>query len=518
MPASRKRFRLGRVLVLLLLGGAGAAGWYYFYRETEPEFEILTVELTRGSIERSVSATGSVQALVTVDISSQLSGQISSVNVDFNSPVKQNDVLAVIDPRTFAARVQSAEANLAIARTNVDVQLANISKSRALVKQAERNLARQKLLAARDATPAATLEAAETALDTARADLQVAEAELANTAANVRQREAELAQARLDLDRTELRSPIDGVVISRAVDQGATVAASLQAPILFQIAQDLSQIQILALVDEADIGAIEAGNDVTFTVDAFPDQVFAGRVEQVRIAGTTTNNVVTYTVVVRADNPRQRLLPGMTATVRIITGTRRDVLRVANEAIRFMPPAGVQTAAASEQPDGDDNVAASLAERLELTVEQTEKLAAALAATRGGRGGQREGAPGAGNGVVTTAAPGSARAAQQPAAAAIQNVPLNPGRLTRVLEGILTPEQMKRFMDMRAEEHETMRPALIWTPSPQGLQPHRVVLGLSDESFSEVVRAGLKEGTRVVTRVRAGGGAGGGEGRRRRGG
>lgn len=412
MPATRKRISLARFLVLLiLLAGSAVAGWYYFIRETRPVFTVQTVEISRGSIERAVSATGSVQALVTVDISSQLSGQISEVRADFNTPVKQGDVLATIDQRTFASRVASAEANLAIARTNVEVQQANIAKAQALVEQAQRNLERQRTLAARDAIPAATLENSETQLQTARADVSVAQAELSNARATVAQREADLAQSKLDLDRTELRSPIDGVVIARNIDQGATVAASLQAPVLFQIAQDLSQIEILVLVDEADIGAIERGNDVTFTVDAFPDQVFTGRVEQVRIGGTTTNNVVTYTVVVRAENPRQRLLPGMTATVRIITGTRRDVVRVPNEAIRFTPPTGMETTSPAERPNRDDAIIAAMTERLSLTADQVEKLRAGLAATRSTASGQRRDGGGEGdNGVLTTTAAVRSRA------------------------------------------------------------------------------------------------------------
>ncbi|NJM35528.1 MAG: efflux RND transporter periplasmic adaptor subunit [Rhodomicrobium sp.] len=388
------------LIALIVLAAGGAAAWQYTQAEKAASFEIETVGLSRGSIERSISATGAVQALVTSDVSSQLSGQISEVGVDFNSPVKKNTTLAVIDPRTFQARVASAEANLAIAKTTVSVQEASIVKAKALLDQAQRAVERQRTLAATNATPAATLETAETQAATAKADLEVAEAQLENARATVTLREADLAQAKLDLDRTQIRSPIDGVVIARNIDPGGTVAASLQAPVLFQIAQDLMQIQILVLVDEADIGAIETGQDVTFTVDAFPDRVFDGKVAQVRIAGTTTSNVVTYTVVVSAQNPRQRLLPGMTATVRIITGTRRDVLRVPNEAVRFAPPNGLKVTEAAERPDRDDAVITSLAEKLTLTPEQVEKFRAGLAATRQSRRqGQRQ-TPGAGRHVA----------------------------------------------------------------------------------------------------------------------
>jgi HlyD family secretion protein len=484
----------GLLLALVIVVTGSLAVWWFTGREGRTTFDIRTAALSRGSIERSISATGSVEALVTVDISSQLSGQVSDVNVDFNSPVANEAVLAVIDPRTFAARVASAEANLAIARTTVAVQEANIAKAKALLDQAQRAVERQRTLAASNSTPAATLETAETAVETAKADLQVAEAQLANARATVTQRDADLSQAKLDLDRTQIRSPIDGVVIARNIDPGGTVAASLQAPILFQIAQDLKQIQILVLVDEADIGAIETGHDVTFTVDAFPDRVFSGKVAQVRIAGTTTNNVVTYTVVVRAENPQQKLLPGMTATVRIITGTRRDVVRVPNEAVRFSPSTGLKTTQPAERPNRDEAIVANLSEKLGLSVEQRLKFSDDMEATRRAQP-SREASPAAAtlDDDTSTEAPPRRRAA---AAVATASAPQRRGRITRVLEGILTPEQMAAFRALREEWHDTTRPANVWTQTPDGLQPHRLLLGLSDENFSEVLRGELKEGRR----------------------
>ncbi|MGF1621714.1 MAG: efflux RND transporter periplasmic adaptor subunit [Rhodomicrobiaceae bacterium] len=500
--------RWGRSLLALLIIAAGAFGaWHFFWREQPATYEIETVELSRGSIERSISATGAVEALVTVDVSSQLSGQISDVNVDFNSPVSKNASLAVIDPRTFAARVASSEAALAIAKTNVAVQEANVTKAKALLEQAQRAVERQRRLAATNVTSAATLDTAETQLTTASADVQVAEAQLANARANVAQGESDLSQARLDLDRTEIRSPIDGVVIARNIDPGGTVAASLQAPILFQIAQDLKQIQILVLVDEADIGAIETDQPVTFTVDAFPDLVFSGKVAQVRIAGTTTNNVVTYTVVVSAENPQQKLLPGMTATVRIVTGTRRDVLRVPGEAERFSPPAGLNTTEPAERPNRDEALVTLLSERLELTAEQTEKFSAGMAATRLDREQRSAARRGDADNEVETSTEVSARRIRGPRVVS-GGAPERRGRITRVLEGILTPEQMTAFQALRDEWRSSTRPANVWTQTPNGLQPHRLLLGLSDGSFSEVLRGELKEGDRVVTRARRNGGSG----------
>jgi HlyD family secretion protein len=490
----------------IIVAGAFAI-WHFFWREQPITYEIETVELSRGSIERSISATGSVEALVTVDVSSQLSGQISEVNVDFNSPVEKNAALAVIDPRTFAARVTSAEAALAITKTNVAVQEANVTKAKALLEQAQRAVERQRTLATNNATPAATLDTAETQLTTTKADLLVAEAQLANARANIAQGESDLSQAKLDLDRTQIRAPIDGVVIARNIDPGGTVAASLQAPILFQIAQDLKQIQILVLVDEADIGAIETDQPVTFTVDAFPDLVFAGKVGQVRIAGTTTNNVVTYTVVVRAENPQQKLLPGMTATVRIVTGTRRDVLRIPNEAERFSPPSGLKKTTPAERPNRDDAIVTFLSEKLGLTAEQTEKFSAGMAATRRDR--QERNAARRETGNVRDGDDTSTQVSARRGGPRIVSggTPERRGRITRVLEGILTPEQMTAFKALRDEWRDSTRPANVWTQTPAGLQPHRLMLGLSDESFSEVLRGDLKEGDRVVTRARRNGGS-----------
>jgi len=498
------------ILFLLLLAFAGAGSYAYLSPAAERAALVFdAAPADKGSIERSVSATGSVQALITVDVSSQLSGQLAEVRVDFNSTVKTGDLLAKIDPQTFASKVASAEANLAIAKSNVQVQEATIAKSRALAEQAERDLARQKSLAERGNSPQATLENSETTLATAKADVLVADANLANAKAVVTQRATEVFQAKLDLSRTEIKSPIDGVVIGRNIDPGGTVAASLQAPILFLIAQDLSEIQIETQVDEADIGAVEAGNAVTFTVDAYPDQTFTGKVSQVRIAGTAINNVVTYTVVVLAENPRQKLLPGMTATVRIVTGARMDVLRVPNDAIRFQPPENAATTTRDvRRPNRDDAILAQLGESLKLTPEQSEQFKAALAASRTGEqnsgSGQRPNQGGDSANEARRERGEGGRGQRGPGARGAQRQ----SRIARILEGILTPEQLKAYQDLRAERRETMRPGLVWIETPGGLEPRRIRIGLSDESYSEVIGGKLEAGEKVVTRTRTGGGQG----------
>lgn len=496
---------LRNLFLLAALTIAGLLVWQVVWRDKQPTYDVQTAQVSRGPIERSISATGSVQALVTADVSSQLSGQISQVNVDFNTEVKKGDVLAVIDPRTFASRVASAEANLAIAKANVEVQEAGLAKSKALRDQAQRALDRQKALISSRATSEAALDQAQTQFDTAVSDVQVVAAQISNARAAVSQKEAELAQARLDLDRTAIKTPIDGVVIARNIDPGSTVAASLQAPVLFQIAQDLKQIEILVLVDEADIGSINTGQSVTFTVDAFPNRVFDGKVAQVRIAGKTTSNVVTYTVVVGAENAQQKLLPGMTATVRIITGTRADVLRIPNDAVRFVPPKDLTTLAKVKRPNRDDAIVESISERLQLTAEQKEKFRQNLSAERTARSAASEPAPNSATSGSPRSNTGSSQGRREAGGArsnASQDGARRRGRVTRALEPILTDAQKAEFARMRDIWRDTTRPALVWQETSRGLAPHSLVLGMSDENFSEIVRGDLKEGDKVVIRAR----------------
>jgi len=497
-----------RWMALLVLAAAiGAGGWYVFLRDDAPAPVFETAAVDRGLIEQSVSATGAVQALITVDLSSQISGQIADVKVDFNSKVKAGDLLAVLDEKTFRAKVASAEANLLMATAGIQVQQAAIKKNQALVKKAQEDFDRQRQLAARGVASQSSLAAATAALSTARADLAVAEAQLSNANALAVQRRSDLQQAKIDLERTEIRSPIDGVVITRNIDPGATVAATLSAPVLFQIAQDLSKIQIAALVDEADIGRIKQGDDVTFTVDAYPDQTFRGKVAQVRIGGTNQNNVVTYTVIVRADNPRENLLPGMTTTVRIITGRKDGVLRVANGAVRFVPPPGVPGAEARPRWGRSEAFLEELAELLKLTPEQQAKLKTTLAEFRARRvdaenieqtaarpagAGQR-----AGNGQRRRPAQGGRSARRNAGDAGPRE-----RNLFTLLRGIATEPQMKILQAWVESRRETTRPAVVWLRDGDRLVPRKLRLGLTDEAYSEIAAGALKEGDRVVTRIR----------------
>lgn len=312
-----------------------AAGWHYAHQAgmATPAYETRPASL--GVVERTISATGSVKALVTVDVGSQLSGLIAEIKADFNDRVKEGYLLAVIDRGPFEAKYASATANLAIARADIGLQQATVAKAQHLLARYERDAGRYRELAPSGSASRMQLDQAETQSATAKDDYAIAQAQLESAKGTVSQREAELRQAQIDLDRTLIRSPINGVVIDRRMQPGQTVTAEYQTPILFQIAQDLSQIQIWAQVDEADIGAVRPGAPVTFSVEAYPNQIFSGAVDQVRLAATKTSGVVTYTVIIKAQNPDQKLFPEMTATVRIISERRENVLNVPNESLRY---------------------------------------------------------------------------------------------------------------------------------------------------------------------------------------
>ncbi len=303
--------------------------------DERPVFE--TAPITRGDIRRIVSASGRLSAVRTVAVGSQVSGQIASIEVDFNSRVKAGQPIARIDPARFLAARRQAEAELEVAKANVRMAEAEIQRAEAALARERREMKRKERLLAQGHVSRAELDKQRLALRTAEAQLTTAQAQLATARAQVGQRSAQLEQIEVDLARTVIRSPIDGIVIERAVDPGQTVAASFQTPTLFRIAEDLTRMQVEAAVDEADIGQVAPDQPVAFTVDAWPDETFAGRVVQIRKAPRTEQNVVTYTVVVSAANPEHKLLPGMTATVGIVTGEAHDVLRAPLAARRFRP-------------------------------------------------------------------------------------------------------------------------------------------------------------------------------------
>jgi HlyD family secretion protein len=310
------------IVAILVLAGTGYGFWRWGNSPKESPY--VTMPVQRGNVTQVVSSTGTLQAVITVLVGSQVSGTIDKLFADFNSKVKAGQVVAQLNQDKFKAAVDQARANLLAAQSNFE-------KAKVSVGDALRTLERNRELRKRDIMAQSELDAAQTAYDAAVAQLEVNKAQIA-------QAQAALNQASVDLNNTVIHSPVDGIVISRSVDVGQTVAASLQAPTLFTIANDLAKMEVHTNVDEADVGNVTEGQEVTFTVDAFPARRFRGRVQQVRNAPTVVQNVVTYDAVVRIDNKELLLKPGMTANVQFLVNRKEDVLTIPNMAIRFKPP------------------------------------------------------------------------------------------------------------------------------------------------------------------------------------
>ena len=604
LGATMRRMRRRGVGLLVALGvlGALATAGYVFSTSRTPVTRFRTATVDRGTIVATVSATGALAAVTTVQVGSQVSGQVREVLVDFNSPVRRNQLIARIDPDVFQAKVNAATADVESAQAQVLNQRANVEKvradvenaraaavtaeanvermradienARAVIATAQANVTRDSAttgnarveldrrmdLARRELISKSERDQAQTAFDTAQAQLeatraqeragqaalrssqaqlaagesqvraataqvasaqatfQVAEAQLKAAEATVRQKQAALEQTRLDLVHTEIRAPVDGVVVSRTVEPGQTVAASLQAPTLFTIAQDLTRMQVEAAVDEADVGRLREGMGATFTVDAFPGRTFRGEIGQIRKAALVVQNVVSYTTVITVPNPDRILLPGMTANVRVQADRREDALRVSNAALRFRPPSdgtdpagGSRGRNAAEDPAGRApargsgsgaaadagggrgagggggggslrEMRAALVRDLALTADQQTKVDAILEEARQtftnarAQGGD-ETAPGAQRRRVRT-------------------------EVREKIRAVLTPDQQKRFDAGGAQDGlagaPTGTPARVYVPGPDGKpQSVTIVVGLSDGTYSEVVSGDIKAGQDV---------------------
>ena len=489
-------------------------------------FRLARVE--RGPVVSTVSSTGTLNAVITVQVGSQVSGQIKELSADFNSEVREGQVIARIDPENFEARVRQADAEVAVGRANVAIQQAAVERARAElenvraalaaakaqtekagvgVANAKRDLDRKQALYKRAVISESHIEEAMAVYDQAqaqfnsaeaqqqaqaslvgsrKAQLKMALAQVQHALAQVKQREAALHNSKVDLEHTVIRSPLDGVVIKRSVDIGQTVAASLQAPTLFTIAQDLRKMQVDTNVDEADIGRIQVGQRAIFTVDAFPGHEFNGQVEQIRKAPQTIQNVVTYTVVVSAENQDQRLLPGMTANVQIVIDERPDVLKVPNAALRFRPSsAGKEPAPGSVRVEGGGRAQRAaqlkrLIEALELKEDQQAQVRAILAE-------QRERIQALRRQGVT---PEDIRAE-------IQRMR---ERSRSAILSILTPEQRKEYRrPAAARAASAVRRGSVWVIGEDGRsKPVELMAGISDGNFTEIVRGNLEAGQQVI--------------------
>jgi len=347
--AGRPGLRRAAATALVAVAAIVLAGWWWTHRQADEAGGYRTTPVQRGDIRVAISATGTLSAISTVTVGSQVSGQVTEVLVDFNDKVARGQVIARIDPSTYEAQIAQGNAQVASAQ-------AQLRQAEAALRNAQADYERKASLGERQLV-------AKSDVDLARAALDQARAQVASAQAQIRQQTASTQTTRVNLDRTVIRSPVDGVILTRSVEPGQTVAASLQAPELFTIAEDLSKMKIELAVDESDIGQVRPGQAVTFTADAFPDRQFRGVVDQVRLAATTTSNVVTYPVVVTVDNSDGTLLPGLTVNAEIEVSKRSGVLKVANAALRYKP-ANEDPASAAAPPGGMRGAGAGLIDDL----------------------------------------------------------------------------------------------------------------------------------------------------------
>jgi HlyD family secretion protein len=505
-----RRGRLGIVVIIViilalggffLLGGMKSKG-------SDQKFRKMKVE--RGDIRSVVTATGTINPVVTVLVGSQVSGTVKALSADFNSPVQVGQTIAQIDPAIFQSQVEQAragvaseQANLGNMQANLLSQQANLQKAEVSVSDFRKTLDRTAQLARMGAIAQASLDTAQANYETAvaqreatRAQLQVSRAQIESAKAQIEKARATLRMAETNLRYTTIKSPVNGIVISRNVDVGQTVAASLQAPTLFTIAQDLTQMQVDTNYSEADIGRIQKGQEGTFSVDAFPERMFTGSVTEIRNAPQTVQNVVTYDVVIKVDNRDLKLKPGMTANVSIVVAHREGVLKVPNAALRYVPQGTRSTAAVSSnksnnnkepssRPDaanpgaksggrgGGRESVARLTEGLNLTPEQQQKAEAILSASRPEIQDIRQ-----------NSKPEEARAKIQ-------------AFIREKLKDVLTEEQKRSLQDSAGQAEK--KSGRVWVVSADGKPgPVSVVLGITDGAFSELVSGDLGDGMDVI--------------------
>lgn len=467
------------LLILLIV-------WRWQRDGAAPRYRTSAVD--RGSIALVISATGNLKARSTVDVGTQVSGQVQTVSVDFNDPVRKDQIIATIDPANFHSRLTQAEADLTSAHANLVAAQANLGEATATLRNLDADFTRKQQVFERQLISRSDFDAALAARDQARARLESAKAGIKVAQSQVAQREAAVVNARLDVEHSIIRSPVDGVILSRTIEPGQTVAASFQTPVLFSIAEDLRQMQLDLSIDEADVGQVREGLPVRFTVDAFPGRDYQGVVRQVRLAATNTANVITYPVVVAVDNPDGSLLPGMTANAEVQVSRRDDVLRVANAALRYRPVGyqaptpgeGAERPGAAGAGRAGGNPMASwdeLAERLQLSDAQHEQMRAALSAALQGLRAQNGGA-----------APSEEQRRKRFAQAI--SAALQPLRAQ-----LSAPQQAA--LDAELTLQANARRVAVWVLRGGKPQQVPVRVGLADSSTSEVL-GGLEAGTEVI--------------------
>ncbi|MFH1871159.1 MAG: efflux RND transporter periplasmic adaptor subunit [Pseudomonadota bacterium] len=494
----KKRSLIIFLLALAAVGGGTYAAWRSYGSPADaPRFKLAKVE--SGPLTAAVSATGTLNPVVSVQVGSQVSGQIKEILVDFNSPVKSGQLIARLDPETYEHRVRQAQADVDAARAAQGVQQAEVARARANLANAQRDYERKKTLVERNFISPAERDTAQNTLDAARASLAAAEAQVKNGEAVVRQREAQLAAARVDLERTSIKAPVDGIVVKRSIEPGQTVAASLQAPELFVIAKNLTDMQVETSIDEADVGRVRLGQKASFTVDAFAGRHFEGEVRQVRKAATVVSNVVTYTVVISAANPDLTLLPGMTANVRIVTAQKDKALKVPNAALRYRPSGAADekkstsTTASAVAPAATPAAAASssgglaqlrdrLVADLKLDADQQSRVDAIFEGMRD-----------------------KFRTARElPEAEKNKAQERNRAEMREKIAAILSPEQKQRYAETAGEAQSARASGgggsgRIWIVGADGkAKPVEVRLGLTDGSMTEIVSGDIRVGQEVI--------------------
>jgi HlyD family secretion protein len=421
-----KRALIGLLIVAAIGAGAGA----YYIKRGGPEIQVMTAPITRGDVIDTVGATGTLQAVTTVQVGSQVSGNIQWLGADFNSIVRKGQVIARLDPSLFDAQLQQARANLMQARANLTKSQSDLERSKVQLTDAQQKYTRAKELAGRSLLPQSDLDSAKIAVDTAQATLASQQATVAQTQAAVNQSQASVNQNQVNVDHTIIAAPIDGIVTQRSVDVGQTVAASMQAPTLFVIAADLTKMQVNANIDEADVGRIRPGQHVTFRVDAYPTETFEGTVSQIRLQPVVVQNVTTYGTVIDVPNAQLKLKPGMTANVKVEIAKRIDVLRVPNASLRFRPT--TEVFAALNQPVPPD--------------------AQFAGGSRGGRGGQGRNAQGAADANAQSAAGANAQSAPTTGVRGDRGGDAGSGQSGETRRGFDPARMMERFKGMSLDE------------------------------------------------------------------
>ena len=477
-----------------------SAGGFFLYgmigqKGSNQNFRV--VKLERGEISSVVTATGTINPVITVLVGSQVSGTIKALYADFNSSVKEGQVIAQIDPAIFEAQVEqgranvlNAQANLVNAQANLRNSQANLEKAEVAVLDTKRTLNRNQELVERKVvaqavfdTAQANYDSAVAQRDSARAQVETAKAQIEGAKAQIEQAKASLKMSETNLRYATIRSPVNGIVISRNVDVGQTVAASLQAPTLFTIAKDLTQMQVDANVSEADIGRLAKGQEATFTVDAYPERTFRGKISEIRNAPITVQNVVTYDVVIQVGNKDFKLKPGMTANVSILVEHKEGILKVPNAALRYRPEIAKKEDTKKEdrkKTEGSKPAGRTplqrLTEGLNLTPDQQSKIETILESSRKEIQEIRE------------------KSKSEDARVRIQEL------ISQKITGLLTAEQRQKLNELnQASPSDEKRRGRVWILSSERKPISvSVLLGITDGTFSEVSDGDLKEGVEVI--------------------